>query len=277
MLRSSRGERRTVLEALETLEPLLRCISAPAIAVSGGVDSVTLAAAAHEITRDVLVMHAVSPAVPAEASERVRKAASRRGWKLEILDAGEFEDVRYRANPVNRCFYCKSNLYRSIRARTERPVLSGANLDDLGEYRPGLEAARLFGVRHPYVEARMSKVAVRALARALGLTEVAELPASPCLSSRVESGIRIEAVTLGFIHGVERLLANELRPQTVRCRVRATAIAVELDRETLRSLSAQELDRIEHLVRSRTGCPAHLPIRVEPYRNGSAFLVGRAP
>jgi uncharacterized protein len=262
---------------LEALERVLRRIPRPAVAVSGGVDSVSLAAAIHEITRDVLVMHAVSPAVPAEATDRVRETARRRGWNLQVLEAGEFEDPDYRANPVNRCFHCKSNLYRAIRALTERPILSGANLDDLGEYRPGLEAARLFGVRHPYVEAGIAKAGVRDLARELGLHGIADLPASPCLSSRVETGIRIEAATLGFIHGVERMLAADLRPLTVRCRIRAAAIAVELDQETLLALSAEEIRRIETSVRARAGCPEELPVRVEPYRNGSAFLVGRAP
>ena len=261
---------------LEPLERVLRGIPSPAIAVSGGVDSVTLAAAAHEVILDILVVHAISPAVPADATTRVREAASRRGWNLQILEAGEFDDPDYRANPVNRCFYCKSNLYRAIRAGTGRPILSGANLDDLGEYRPGLDAAREFDVRHPYVEAGMAKEAVRALARVLGLDEVAELPASPCLSSRVETGIRIEPAMLGFIHGAERMLSAELRPRTVRCRVRAAAIAVELDRDTLLALSAQDVLRIEHALRARPDCPAHLPIKIEPYRNGSAFLLERA-
>jgi uncharacterized protein len=261
----------------EALARVLRDIPAPAIAVSGGVDSVTLAAAAHEVTRDILVIHAASPAVPAEATARVRDTAERRGWSLQILEAGEFDDPHYRANPVNRCFYCKSNLYGAIRLRTGRPILSGANLDDLGEYRPGLEAARHFGVRHPYVEAAMPKSGVRLLARALGLGDIAELPASPCLSSRVETGIRIEPSILAFIHGVERMLASDIRPATVRCRMRATAIVIELDRETFLALSPEQAERIVRSVRGRPGCPGNRPVKLEAYRNGSAFLRERAP
>ncbi len=100
--------------------------------------------------------------------------------------------------------------------------MSGANLDDLGEYRPGLDAAREHGVRHPFVEAGFSKAMVRALARDLGLGAVAELPAAPCLSSRVETGIRIEPETLAFIHAVERLVGEDLTvtgaKSAVRCR-----------------------------------------------------------
>lgn len=261
----------------EALVEALRAIPAPVVAVSGGVDSMTLAAAVHAIGGDVLAMHACSPAVPAEASARVRETAARRGWRLEIIDAGEFADARYRANPVNRCFFCKSNLYAAIRARTGRPILSGANLDDLGEYRPGLEAARRFDVRHPYIEASIAKRDVRALARELGLGEIAELPASPCLSSRVETGIRIEVPALEFIHGVERLVREVLRPATVRCRLRANAIVIELDRPTLSMLPAEQVRLFEREVLARPGCPPRLPLRFEPYRNGSAFLTGSAP
>jgi uncharacterized protein len=255
----------------EGLARVLHDLAAPAIAVSGGVDSMTLAAAAHEITRDVLVIHATSPAVPAEATARVGDTARERNWTLQVIDAGEFEDPRYRANPVDRCFYCKSHLYGAIHARTGRPILSGANLDDLAEYRPGLDAARAYGVRHPYVEAQIAKSGVRALARELGLPEIAELPASPCLSSRVETGIRIDAGTLGFIHRVERALAANTGASTIRCRVRAAAIVIELDPETFLALSPEASAHIAGLVRGRSDCP-QLPVKLEPYRNGSAFL-----
>jgi uncharacterized protein len=258
----------------EALENVLQSIARPAIAVSGGVDSVTLAAAAALVTSDLIVFHAVSPAVPKEATARVRRLAADRGWPLIVAEAGEFGDPLYRANPVDRCFHCKTHLYGAIRARTERQILSGANLDDLGEYRPGLEAARRHGVRHPYVEAGINKLGVRQIARSLGLDEVAELPSSPCLSSRVETGIPIEMETLGFIHDVERLLAAELMPLTVRCRVRAAAVVVELDELTLDALTARQMTRLTELIGHRPHRPSHLPIRFEPYRNGSAFLVG---
>jgi uncharacterized protein len=255
------------------LEDVLRTVSRPAIAVSGGVDSMTLAALAAVTLEDVIIMHAVSPAVPAEATARVERMAAMRHWNLQLIGAGEFEDPHYRANPVNRCFFCKTNLYRSIRARTDRPMLSGANLDDLMEYRPGLDAARLHHVRHPFIEAGFSKSDVRRLARELGLTEVSDLPASPCLSSRVETGIRIEPATLGFVHAVESFLQEELEPHTVRCRVRAAAVVVELDPLTLAQLSAAAKESIAQRIAGRPGAPSpSLPIDFQPYRNGSAFV-----
>jgi uncharacterized protein len=257
---------------LETLRALLRSIVSPTIAVSGGVDSVTLAAVAAQTCDDTLLVHAASPAVPREATERLTRLATERRWNLQIVDAGEFADPRYRDNPVNRCFYCKSNLYATIAARTGRQILSGANMDDLGEYRPGLDAAREHSVRHPFIEAHIGKLAVRAIAHDLGLHEVAELPASPCLSSRVETGIRIEEATLTFIHAVERMIQTELAPRTVRCRVRAGAVVIELDEPTLRGMTKAATGRAQSIVREQPNRPLEMPILFQPYRNGSAFL-----
>ena len=254
-----------------------------AVAVSGGVDSLTLATFAGRALGPgtVLAVHATSPAVPGEATRRVRSRAAAEGWGLRIIAAGEFADPRYRANPVNRCFFCKTNLYGAIRTVTDRRIASGANLDDLGEYRPGLDAAREHGVRHPFVEAGLAKADVRALARDLGLPAIAALPSAPCLSSRVETGIPIEAATLGFIHAVERLVGAELGEagagQAVRCRVRASGIVVELDSTSLAALDAGRREALAEAIRTRA--PEGLAERsvgFAPYRTGSAFLTGRA-
>jgi uncharacterized protein len=256
----------------DALREVLHAIPAPVVAVSGGVDSVTLAGVAVAVHPDTLLMHATSPAVPPQATRRVAELAAQRGWNLSIIVAGEFADPNYRANPVNRCFFCKTNLYAAIGARTDRQILSGANLDDLGEYRPGLDAARNHAVRHPYIEAGIDKAAVRQIARRLGLGEVAELPASPCLSSRVETGIRIEAETLGFINRVERLVDRQAHPRTVRCRVRAEGIVIELDGAALAALSDAASRDLLAAIAAERGAPPDLPVKFETYRNGSAFL-----
>lgn len=262
----------------QKLEAVLAGLGPVAVAVSGGVDSLTLATLAHRLAPGTtLVVHAVSPAVPEEATARVRAEGAREGWALRVIEAGEFADPAYRANPVNRCFFCKTNLYGAVRAVTDRQILSGANRDDLGEYRPGLDAAREHGVRHPYVEAGFDKASVRALARDLGLGAVAELPAAPCLSSRVETGIPIEPETLGFIHAVERLVGalatGTGAKRAVRCRVRAEGVVVELDPGSLAALDADS--RAELGAGIREIAPARLagPVRFAPYRVGSAFLV----
>lgn len=266
---------------LDALNAVLDKLGPVAVAVSGGVDSLTLAQATHRrLGAAAEMIHAVSPAVPVEATVRTRALAEREGWTLRVVDAGEFNDEHYLANPVNRCFFCKSSLYRSLAAMTDRQMVSGANTDDLGDYRPGMEAAADHGVRHPFIEAGISKGGVRAVARALGLGGIAELPASPCLSSRIETGIAVTPEALDFVHAVENRIGGWLAehggfPGAVRCRIRHGGPAVELDAASLAMVLAPEADALRRemgvLVAAR-GYGADLPF--EPYRMGSAFLKG---
>ena len=259
------------------LEAVLAALGPMACAVSGGVDSLTLATFAHRHARGAAVrmFHATSPAVPAEATDRTRALAAAEGWDLTIIDAGEFAVAQYRANPANRCYFCKTSLYGAIRPATGAQIVSGTNTDDLGEYRPGLEAAREHGVRHPFVEAGIDKAGVRALARELGLGEVAELPSAPCLSSRVETGIAIDPAVLACIHATETLVRAELAPATVRCRVRAAGVVVELDEAALEALAADPVRRgAVGAAVARVFCEAGFehPVNFARYRTGSAFL-----
>jgi uncharacterized protein len=260
--------------ALSGLSDVLASIGSVAVAVSGGVDSLTLAAAASRTLGPAVEMfHAVSPAVPAEATERTRRLAAARGWRLHVFDAGEFADARYVANPQNRCFYCKFNLYGAISALTSLPVASGTNLDDLGDFRPGLDAARNYGVRHPLVEAGIDKCGVRALAVELHLGGIAELPAAPCLSSRVETGIPIQAQVLAMIERVEAFVRQMLSPRTVRCRVRAGGLVVELDTATIVGLDPITETSMRRRISELAALSGHAaPVSFAPYRAGSAFV-----
>ena len=257
----------------DRLDEVLDGLAPIAVAVSGGVDSMTLAAAAHaRLGAGSVMYHAVSPAVPPEATARVREHARERGWRLKVIDAGEFSDPDYLRNPVDRCYFCKSNLYGAIARLTDSTIASGTNLDDLKDFRPGLEAAKTFAVRHPYVEAGIDKVSVRALARECGLDEMADLPAAPCLSSRIETDLPVTAEVLRFVHAVERLVDGEIRPQAVRCRVFRDGVAVQLDRHGLaRALSAESAGLRASVRRLCADYGHKATVRFEVYRMGSAF------
>jgi uncharacterized protein len=210
-------------------------------------------------------IHAVSPAVPQAATSRVQALAEARGWRLTCVDAGEFADADYLRNPVNRCFFCKTNLYASLgRVAGPGALMSGTNTDDLGDYRPGLRAAADHGVRHPYVEARCAKTDVRALARALGLGEVADLPAAPCLSSRIETGLMIDADELALVDRVERWLTARLGPGDLRCRILHDAVELQITPGPHPGLIEALCADIPALVGRA--------LRIGAYRKGSAFV-----
>jgi uncharacterized protein len=255
------------------LDAVLAEIGRVAVAVSGGVDSMTLAVAAgRRLGAHAEMIHATSPAVPPEASARVQDHGAREGWRLEVIDAGEFADPDYLANPANRCFFCKRSLYGAIAARTGSTIVSGTNLDDLGDWRPGLQAAAAHGVRHPYVEAGIDKRTVRALASALGLHDLAALPAAPCLSSRLATGIRVTAERLRLVHTVERLVTRELAPRTVRCRLFHDGVTIQLDPDALERIQDAPAAALRRTIEDMAGGSGGSAVRYEPYRMGSAFL-----
>ena len=165
--------------ALARLAEVLGAIPSRVVACSGGIDSLVLAVVAARATPDVTVdAHTLTPAVPGDGTARVVDYAERFGWTLHTVRSGEFDDESYLANPVDRCHHRKRNLYDALGEPRHRPpdphaatILSGANVDDLGEYRPGLVAAAERDVRHPYVEAGIAKAEIRSIARHLGLAD----------------------------------------------------------------------------------------------------------
>lgn len=214
-----------------------------ALAISGGIDSLCLGTFCHNLLgfHQCLMFHAFSAAVPQKAYNRLLLLAKQENWHLNILDAGELTDVNYISNTQNRCYHCKNSIYGAIKKQATAQMISGANIDDLDEYRPGLQAALEQGVRHPFIEAGFDKTMVRALARELGLQDYADLPSSPCLASRIEHGTKIDPETLLLVDKVENRLFFS---GNLRCRVRSDGIVVELDGSVLPDLSAAQLNSV---------------------------------
>lgn len=255
-------------DAFQRLSEILVQTPDLTIAVSGGVDSLTLATIAGRLNGHVTVAHAVSPAVPSEATQRVRDMARTENWTLKTLDAREFSDPNYLKNPHNRCYFCKSNLYARIREDCRGDLAAGTNLDDLGEYRPGLIAAKENNVLHPFVEAEITKTELRKFARLLELPEIAALPAQPCLASRVETGITITASDLALIHRIESAAATMITASDIRCRLTPSGLRLETSSEP----SDAALDAVKTLC-DQAGKPF---VGHASYKRGSAFIVPAA-
>lgn len=255
----------------------LAAIGPVVIACSGGIDSLLLALVAHRRAPQLVsVAHATSPAVPPEATQRVREWASREGWALRIVQSGEFADEAYLSNPVNRCYFCKSNLYAALAAITTElgglgTIVSGANLDDLGEYRPGLIAASEKGVRHPWIEAECGKADIRALARELGLP-FADLPASPCLASRLYTGTRVTPERLRAIHACETLIRQRTGIAVIRCRIDGAVMLIEVQEADRPRLTADVLATVRALALASDAGVTDVRLDDAAYRPGRAFV-----
>lgn len=210
------------------------------VAYSGGTDSTLVAAvAARALGSRALAVTAVSPSLPPGEAEEARRVAERLGVRHRTVRTRETEKPEYLANGTDRCYHCKSELYDVLGSIAEAAgadtVVSGANLDDLGDFRPGLRAAGEHGVRHPLVEVAMSKAEVREAARALGVPTW-DKPASACLSSRIAFGVRISVDELSKVGRAERVL-KDLGFRQCRVRVHGDLVRIEVETEDLERLA----------------------------------------
>ncbi len=200
-----------------------------AVAFSGGVDSAVVAQAARiGCGDDALAVTAVSASLAQGELEQARELAERIGIKHVVLTTEEFTDDNYLRNASDRCFFCKTELYTRI--LREQPALgfdviaNGANADDLGDYRPGMQAAKEHNVRSPLIELGLHKSDVRALAQHWDLP-VWDKPASPCLSSRIAYGVAVTPDRVSRVDQAEQYLRELLSTRELRVRLEANDLA----------------------------------------------------
>ena len=205
------------------------------VALSAGVDSSLVAALAHKALGDrATAVTAVSESLAPGEIEIAKKTAKRIGIRHTVVTTDEVRNTSYAANPTNRCYYCKDTLYRELRRQADKSgfeaILDGTQLDDLGDTRPGLLAAKEAGVRSPLAEAGFFKKDVRETAHFFGL-EVWDKPAMPCLSSRIPHGAEITLEKLSQVGRAESIVKRLSGARDVRVRHHGEVASIEVSPE----------------------------------------------
>lgn len=195
------------------LREIFAAMDSVLVAYSGGIDSTFVLKVAYDQLGDSAVgVTAISPTFPAVELETATRVAKEIGARHELIETNQLTIPAFTENDANRCFHCKTDLYQLMgRLREQRApavVVDGTNLDDLGDDRPGIRAAREWGVRSPLVEAELTKSDIRSLARDLGLSNW-DKPAAACLSSRIPRGIMITREKLSRVEQAEEVLFAE--------------------------------------------------------------------
>lgn len=230
-------------EKYHSLQEILRNLGRVVVAYSGGVDSTFLLKAAVDTLgpQNVLACTSVGPSEPSSQYERAAEFARKIGVEFETVDSGELADPNFTANKADRCFHCKSHLCKTLleiaRQRGFEHVVFGANFDDLDDYRPGNRAMKVFGIRSPLAEARLTKDDIRRLSREMNLP-TADQPASPCLASRITYGLEVTEQRLEQIDQAEAFL-RQLGLVEFRVRHHDTIARIEVNPQDIEKVAAE--------------------------------------
>jgi len=238
------------------LQGILKELGKVVVAYSGGVDSTFLLKVAVNTlgTDNVLACISIGPVEPANQLERAAKVAEEIGAKLHTIETDELSDPKFTANKADRCFHCKSNLCQVLldiaKEQGFNHVIFGTNYDDLDDFRPGNRAMKLFGIRCPLAEANLTKENIRELSRQLNLP-TADLPASPCLASRISYGLEVTEQRLKQIEQAEDFLRTlglvEFRVRHHDTIARIEVNPQDIEKVTTQPLRSQIVDKIKSL------------------------------